>query len=83
MALDLTKPVTFSQASIATYNPYAGTFQSVEPKRPITVTPKEGRFISGDYGVSPDDVCGFYLPVFYADVSNPTPPPAPALPLAA
>lgn len=68
--LDLTKPMTFSTAAVATYNPFSGTFHEVRVNRPVTVTPKEGELRSGSEGISPDDICGLHLPVFYADLKN-------------
>jgi hypothetical protein len=68
--LDLAKSMTFSNASIATYNPFSGTFHEVCLKRPVTLAPKEGVLRCGSEGVSPDDICGFYTPVFYADLEN-------------
>src|SRR3546814_5179148 len=41
--IDLKKPMTFSSAAVASYNPFSGTFHEVRVNRPITVTPKEDR----------------------------------------
>lgn len=74
--LDLAKPITFSTAAVASYNPFSGTFHEVRVNRPVTVTPKEGELRSGSEGISPDDICGLYRPVFYASLAN-NPDPAP------
>src|SRR3546814_5225675 len=46
--IDLKKPMTFSSAAVASYNPFSGTFHEVRVNRPITVTPKDGELRSGD-----------------------------------
>jgi len=68
--LDLAKPITFSQAAIATYNPFSGTFHEVTPKQPVTVEPNEGELFCGGEYVSPDAICGFYTPVFKSFLNN-------------
>src|SRR3546814_14333092 len=62
--------MTFSSAAVASYNPFSGTFHEVRVNRPITVTPKDGELRSGSEGISPDEICGLYRPVFYAGLSN-------------
>src|SRR3546814_13093272 len=62
--------MTFSSAAVASYNPCSGTFHEVRVNRPITVTPKDGELRSGSEGISPDEICGLYRPVFYAGLSN-------------
>ena len=70
--LDLAKPITFSTTAVASYNPFCGTFHEVRINRPVTVTPKEGELRSGSEGISPDEICGLYRPVFYASLANET-----------
>lgn len=79
--LDLSRPATFSNAAIATYNPYAGTFMDVSSKKDITVEPFEGRFESGAVGYSPDDICGLVHSHYFSELRNS--PEAAALPKAA
>ena len=84
LELDLNKPITFSQAAVATYNPFSGTFMDVIRKQPITVTPKDGELRSGAMGYSPDGICGLHLPAYYATLKNETVPDSSSnLPLAA
>src|SRR3546814_2954637 len=54
--IDLKKPMTFSSAAVASYNPFSGTFHEVRVNRPITVTPKDGELRSGSEGISPDEI---------------------------
>lgn len=68
--LDLSKPITFSQAAVGTYNPFNGTFHDVIKKEAITVKPNQGELYSGSIGYSPDDICGLYRPVYYASIRN-------------
>ncbi|QAY80326.1 hypothetical protein [Sphingosinicella sp. BN140058] len=70
--LDLTKPITFSQAAISVSHPYSGTFYDTIKKHPITVLPREGGLFA-NVGYSPADSCGLYTPAYAASLSNPQP----------
>jgi hypothetical protein len=69
--LDLSRPVTFSQAAFATYNPWSGTFHDSIRIEKVTVTPDMGRFVSPAGWISPDSICGFVHRYFEADISQP------------
>ena len=68
--LDLSRPATFNNAAIATYNPYTGTFMDVSSKKNVTVEPFEGRFESGAVGYSPDDICGLVHSHYFSELRN-------------
>ncbi len=69
--LDLSQPLQFSDASIATYNPYAGTFHDAAKTGPITVTSKDGELVTGNIGYSPDSICGLVHSYYRANITNP------------
>ncbi|AXK43914.1 hypothetical protein [Erythrobacter aureus] len=71
IGLDLSKPLQFSDAAIATYNPYAGTFHDAAKTGPITMTAKDGELATGDIGYSPDGICGFVHSYYRATITNP------------
>lgn len=71
IALDLTKPITFEKAWVATANCYSGTFHEVPANGPVTVNPTDGTLISGGHmAYSPDSVCGLHTPHFHARARN-------------
>lgn len=69
VALDLSRPFSLSNYSIATYNASSGTFYEISRKDPITIEPGEGELMA-PWGYSPDSICGFYHPPFHADITN-------------
>lgn len=74
IGIDLEKPITFSSPSVATYNPFSGTFHEIRLKGPVTFSPNEGEMRCGSEGVSPDDICGLHLPAFHGNIANPAMP---------
>jgi hypothetical protein len=70
--LDLTRPITFSDASVATYNPFSGTFHDATRIQNVTVTPEMGRLISPHSWYSPEDICGLVPSYYHGDLSTKT-----------
>jgi hypothetical protein len=69
--IDSARPVTFSKAALASYNPWSGTFHDAVSLENLTVTPDMGRFVSPAGWVSPDAICGFVHRYYEADISQP------------
>lgn len=72
IALDPTKPMTFSKAAIASWNPWDGTFHDAVSVPAVTVTPKMGTLMSPSGWHSPDSICGFVHSYYFADLVQPT-----------
>ena len=71
IALDFTRPVTFEQCWVATLDTLNGTFFDVPANGPVTVSPGDGRFLSGgDLRWSPENICCLHTPHYHASVSN-------------
>ncbi|MDE2563018.1 MAG: hypothetical protein KGL48_12305 [Sphingomonadales bacterium] len=71
IALDLAKPVTFETCWVATLDPINGTFQDVPACGPVSVSPADGRFLSGGHlRWSPENICCLHTPHYHARVCN-------------
>lgn len=68
--LDPAQPMVFSKAAVATYNPHSGTFHDCTQAENVTVTPADGELITGNYGYSPDSICGLHIPHYYGNLKN-------------
>ena len=68
--LDLSKPITFSDASIATYNPFSGTFHDAARIQNVTLPPEMGRLISPHRWYSPEDICGLVQRYYHGELSQ-------------
>lgn len=55
--LDLTKPLTFSRATVCSYNNSSGTFHQETQVHDVTVAPRHGRLLAIT-GYGPNEVCG-------------------------
>ena len=66
--LDLARPITFSKAAIATWNPWNGTFHDAVTVPKVTLTPKMGTLMSPHGWHSPDCICGFVHSYYQADI---------------
>lgn len=66
--LDLKKPFVLSKYSIAAYDESNGTFYEITRNSPIVIRPGDGE-VDVPRGYSPEDICGLYMPHFYADIS--------------
>ncbi|KUR69874.1 hypothetical protein AQZ52_17900 [Novosphingobium fuchskuhlense] len=71
IALDLTRPVTFEKCWVATLDPLNGTYFDVAANGPVTVSPGDGRFLSGgDLRWSPENICCLHTPHYHARLRN-------------
>ncbi|MBJ7527742.1 MAG: hypothetical protein JHD10_10980 [Sphingomonadaceae bacterium] len=68
--LDLSQPITFLDASIATYNPFSGTFHDAVRIQNVTVPPEMGRLISPHQWYSPEDICGLVHHHYHGNISQ-------------
>ena len=67
--LDLSKPYALSRYSIAAFDPLNGNFCDISRKEAVVMMPGEGRPDSPT-GYRPEDICGFHLPSFHAELRN-------------
>lgn len=68
--LDPARPVTFSRAAIATWDPWNGTFHDAVSVPAVTVTPAMGTLMSPARWYSPDHICGFVHSCYTADIGQ-------------
>lgn len=68
--LDPGRPITFSRAAIATWDPWNGTFHDAVSVPAITVTPAMGTLMSPARWYSPDHICGFVHSYYTADIGQ-------------
>jgi hypothetical protein len=67
--IDKTKPIHFSNAKFASYNPMSGTFHNVDRPGQVIVQPTDGTLdVARHYG--PDDICGFVHRYFKGSITN-------------
>ena len=68
--LDPARPITFSKAAVATWNPWSGTFHDAVSVPTVTVTAKMGTLMSPTGWHSPDEICGFVHRYYEAELSQ-------------
>jgi hypothetical protein len=69
--IDSARPMTFSKAAVATWNPWEGTFHDAAMAQAVTVTPNMGKLIAPAHLYSPDSICGLGQRYYEADLTSP------------
>lgn len=69
VTLDLTKPISLSNYSVASYDSMNGTFYDKSGRQAITIQPGEGH-LEAPRGYSPDGICGFVHSYYHSKIAN-------------
>ena len=75
MRLDPGKPITFSKAAFAAYDPMNGAFHEAGAFTDLTLKPSQGRLESPGGWYGPDQVCDFVRGCFRSSLKNAAPRP--------
>lgn len=72
LKMDISKPFSMTNASVAVYNQYSGTFHDHRLKRTVTFQDGvDGSWQASDVGPSPDSICGLVASCYESRLFDP------------